>query len=102
MPGGKAGVIPADNTRLGIPERRFVTNESKARELDDRVQEVSDPDVSMSLALQQAFGLRREESIKFQPSYADRGDAITLKGSWTKGGRERTVPITTTEQRAVL
>lgn len=56
----------------------------------------------MSLRLQQAFGLRREESIKFQPAYADRGDHIALKGSWCKGGRERTVPITTAEQRAVL
>jgi integrase len=46
--------------------------------------------------------LRREESIKFQPSYADRGDHIALNGSWMKGGRERTVPITTPEQRAVL
>ncbi len=56
----------------------------------------------MSLHLQAAFGLRREEAIKFQPSYADRGDHIALKGSWTKGGRERTVPITTTEQRDAL
>ena len=56
----------------------------------------------MSLQLQAAFGLRREEAIKFQPSYADRGDHIALKGSWTKGGRERTVPITTTGQRDVL
>ena len=56
----------------------------------------------MSLALQQAFGLRREEAIKFQPSYADHGDHIALKSSWTKGGRSRVVPITTPEQRAVL
>jgi integrase len=56
----------------------------------------------MSLRLQAVFGLRREESIKFQPGYADRGEQIALKGSWTKGGRERTVPITTPEQRAVL
>ncbi len=56
----------------------------------------------MSLQLQRAFGLRREESIKFQPSYADRGDHIALKGSWTKGGRERSVPITTDEQRHAL
>ncbi|MDY0074086.1 MAG: integrase domain-containing protein [Thauera sp.] len=46
---GKAGILPADNTTLGIPERRYVTNESKA-----------------------------------------------------KGGRDRTVPITTPEQRTVL
>jgi integrase len=45
---------------------------------------------------------RREESIKFQPRYADRGDYIALKGSWTKGGRPRAVPITTPEQRLVL
>ncbi|HLS81361.1 MAG TPA: recombinase family protein [Steroidobacter sp.] len=40
--------------------------------------------------------------IKFQPDYADRGDCIVLKGSWTKGGRPRTVPIITPEQRAAL
>lgn len=56
----------------------------------------------MSLRLQAAFGLRREEAIKFQASYADRGDYIALKDSWIKGGRERTVPITTSEQRTVL
>lgn len=99
---GKAGVIPSDNTQLGIPERRVVTNNNKARQLGDGLNRVTDPYVRMSLALQQAFGLRREESIKFQPSYADRGDCIVLKGSWTKGGRPRTVSIATPEQRTVL
>jgi integrase len=99
---GKAGVIPADNARLAIPQRQFVTNDDKARRLDDRLERISDPYVRMSLSLQQAFGLRREESIKFQPHYADRGHCIVLKGSWAKGGRPRTVPITTAEQRTVL
>lgn len=99
---GKAGMIPADNASLAIPDRHFVTNENKARQLGHGLERVSDPHVRTSLALQQAFGLRREESIKFQPSYADRGDHVVLKGSWTKGGRPRTVPITTPEQRAVL
>lgn len=99
---GKAGIIAADNTQLAIPERRFVTNEDKARSLDGKLERVSDPHVRMSLMVQATFGLRREESIKFQPSYADRGDHIVLKGSWTKGGRPRVVPITTAEQRAVL
>jgi len=49
-----------------------------------------------------AFGLRREEAIKFRPAYADRDDHIVLKGSWTKGGRERSIPIATPEQREVL
>lgn len=99
---GKAGILPADNTQLGVPERRYVTNISKAQELGTRLEQVTDAHVRMSLQLQAAFGLRREEAIKFQPSYADRGDHIALKGSWTKGGRERTVPITTPEQRDAL
>jgi integrase len=99
---GKAGLIPADNACLAIPDRRFVTNEDRARELGDSLARIGDSYVRASLALQQAFGLRREEAIKFQPSYADRGDRIVLKGSWTKGGRPREVPITTPEQRAVL
>jgi site-specific recombinase XerC len=99
---GKAGILPADNIRLGIPERRYVTNESKAKELGDGLHRITDPHVHMSLRLQAAFGLRREESIKFQPRYADGGDHIAIKGSWAKGGRDRTVPITTPEQRAVL
>ncbi len=99
---GKAGILPADNTQLGVAERRYVTNVSKARELGTGLEQITDVHVHMSLQLQAAFGLRREEAIKFQPSYADRGDHIALKGSWTKGGRERTVPITTTEQRDAL
>ncbi|MEJ1961586.1 MAG: phage integrase N-terminal domain-containing protein [Gammaproteobacteria bacterium] len=99
---GKAGVIPPDNAQLAIPQRRFVTNEDRSSSLDGKIERVSDPYVRMSLALQEAFGLRREESIKFQPRYADRGDHIALMASWTKGGRPRAVPITTDEQRAVL
>lgn len=99
---GKAGILPADNARLGIPDRQHVTNEDKSRQLGDALARVTDPHVRASLALQEAFGLRREESIKFQPAYADRGDHIALKGSWAKGGRERTVPITTESQRRVL
>lgn len=99
---GKPGLIPADNAKLGISQRKYATNENKARELGDRLARVKDAHVRMSLELQQAFGLRREESIKFQPRYADRGDHIALKGSWAKGGRERTIPITTAGQRTVL
>ncbi|OZI66640.1 integrase domain-containing protein [Bordetella genomosp. 11] len=99
---GKAGILSADNTQLGVPERRYMTNISKAQELGAGLEQITDAHVRMSLQLHAAFGLRREEAIKFQPSYADRGDHIALKGSWTKGGRERTVPTTTTEQRDAL
>lgn len=99
---GKSGILPADNTQLGVAERRYVTNISKAQELGTGLEQVTDAHVRMSLQLQAAFGLRREEAIKFQPSYADRGNHIALKGSWAKGGRERTVPVTTSEQFDVL
>ena len=56
----------------------------------------------MSLELQRAFGLRREEAIKFAPGYADRGDHLVLKASWTKGGKVRMVPIRSEDQRAIL
>ena len=92
----------AVHIRATLAERRYVTNISKARELGTGLEQVTDAHVRMSLQLQAAFGLRREEAIKFQPSYADRGDHIALKGSWTKGGRERTVPVITAEQRDVL
>jgi site-specific recombinase XerC len=99
---GRAGTIPANNDQLAIPRRALVTNENKARHLGNNLERVTDPHVRMSLELQQQFGLRREECIKFQPRYADRGDHIELKGSWAKGGRARAVLITTAEQRAVL
>ncbi|WP_446027548.1 phage integrase N-terminal domain-containing protein [Lelliottia amnigena] len=99
---GKAGVIPADNTQLGIAHRQPASNVNRARALECSMDRVQDVYVRMSLQLQQAFGLRREESIKFQPSYADRGDHIVLKGSWTKGGRERTIPLCTQAQRDIL
>ena len=99
----KQNVVARSNAHYGIPDRRFVTNESKAKTVTrSRLDKVRDEHVRMSLELQQAFGLRREEAIKFQPSFADRGDHLVLKASWTKGGRERTIPIRTEAQREVL
>lgn len=67
-----------------------------------QLDQVRDPHVRMSLELQKAFNLRREEAMKIQPGWADRGDSIKLKGSWTKGGKERDIPIRNEQQRAVL
>jgi integrase len=99
----KQNVVARSNEHYGIPDRRFVTNESKARTVTaSQLDKVRDEYVRMSLELQQAFGLRREEAMKFQPSFANRGDHLVLKASWTKGGRERTIPIRTEAQRDVL
>src|SRR5713101_3069805 len=68
----------------------------------DTLTQVRDRYVRMSLQLQRAFGLRREESIKIKPVQADRGDRLVLQSSWTKGGRPREIPIRTLAQREVL
>jgi hypothetical protein len=100
---GRQNVIARSNDHYGIPERQFVTNVSKAQSVDaDALAKVRDEHVRMSLELQQAFGLRREEAIKFIPSYADRGDHLVLKDTWTKGGKAREIPLRTAAQRDVL
>jgi len=100
---GKQNVVARDNAHYGIADRQYVTNVSKARELTAvDLARVSDPHSRISLKLQAAFGLRRAESIKIRPTWADRGDKLALKASWTKGGRAREIPIRTEAQRALL
>lgn len=99
----RQNVVARSNDHYGIPDRQFVTNLSKAQTVTaPDLEKVRDQHVRMSLELQQAFGLRREEAMKFQPSYADRGDHIALKESWTKGGKSRVIPLRNEAQRAVL
>ena len=96
-------VVAASNDHYGIDRRTFVAEHSKATALDiEKLAKVTDPYVALSLRLQQAFGLRREEAIKFQVHYADRGDTLRLKANWCKGGREREVPIHSAAQRTLL
>ena len=100
---GKDNIVARENSTYGIADRQYVTNISKARELNAAaLAKVADPYTAYSLRLQEAFGLRREESIKIRPNWADRGDVLHLKPSWTKGGKERDIPILTDAQRALL
>lgn len=100
---GKTSEIPKDNARLGIPDRRFVTNQDKSKQLGKAtLDRVRDPYVRLSVEMQQELGLRRKECILIRPEWADQGDHIRLKASWTKGGRAREIPITTDEQRDIL
>ncbi len=100
---GKDDMIPKGNDAFDIGRRSQVSTESKAWELKEaHLQKITDEYVRLSLRLQAEFGLRREEAIKFRPNYAIKDDHIRLKASWTKGGRARTVPIRTEEQRNLL
>lgn len=106
---GKASMLPKSNTGsnqaivLDIEKRNYVPVNSKAKTLDIvKLEKISDPLVRLSLRLQQEFGLRREEAIKFRPDVAIQDSEIALKASWTKGGRPRVVPIRTESQRTLL
>ena len=99
----KANIIARENHSYGIANRQYVTQISKAKELSSGdLARVNDPYSAMSLRLQAAFGLRREESIKIRPEWADRGQVLALKDSWTKGGKPREVPVRNAEQRQLL
>lgn len=100
---GKGNVVARANSAYGIEERVLVGKGSKAKLLDAQLlAKVGDPYTALSLRLEAAFGLRREESIKLMPDWADCGDMLRLKDAWTKGGKYREVPIRMLEQRAVL
>ncbi len=99
----KESIMARDNTAYGIGSRTYVAEQSKAQVLDQgRLTKIEDAHIRMSVRLQAAFGLRREEAIKFRPTYAIKDDHIQLKSSWTKGGRARTVPVTNDDQRRLL
>lgn len=98
----KPNVVNRDNAAYGVADRGG-TIRNRAQTLDlAKFRAIECPHIQTSLLLQAAFGLRREEAIKFQPHAAIRSDHIALQASWTKGGRARTIPITTLEQRQVL
>ena len=100
---GKHSVIAKSNAHYGIMDRRFVCAESKAKDINqEQLSRITDPYTRFSLRLQREFGLRREESIKFIARYADKGNHLLLKPSWTKGGKARRVPILTAAQRQLV
>lgn len=108
---GNKDLVKSSNKIYGIDDRQYITNENKARDLA-KLSEVDkshlSPYVRLSAELQQAFGLRREESMKFQPSFAlggyspDNAPIVHIKPSWSKGGRYREIPITNEHQRDLL
>ena len=80
---GKRCYIPSTNKAIHAPNFSAVENRY----------------VRCSIELQRVFGLRREECLKIIPSMADNSTLLRLKGSWTKGGVPRAIPIRTSEQR---
>ena len=100
---GKDFLMHRRNADYEIGNRQYSTNVNKAIELTPGSLEwIKSEHVRLSVQLQRACGLRREEAIKIDVAWADRGDRLVLKGSWTKGGRPREIPIESKAQRDLL
>jgi integrase len=99
----KKGIVPTSNAVLGVENRVYVTGENKGKTISEKqLNSITDQHLKMSLKLQAAFGLRREEAMKIQPGKADHGDHLILDASWCKGGRDRTIPVLNEAQRELL
>lgn len=99
----KPSLVAKDNSYYEIAKRSFVTNADKSVVFEDsKIAAIFDNHVRLSAELQKHFGLRREEAMKFIVSKADKGSEIQLQGSWTKGGKPRSIPIRNDVQREVL
>lgn len=96
----KKHLVVLENKDYDLPERK--PSEKMRAITDIDLKKFDDPYIRFSVALQKMFGLRREESIKFNASMADKGHHLELQASWTKGGIARDIPIRTEKQRQLL
>ena len=96
----KPSVVPSNKT-LKTGNRTFRPVFNRAIVNPDFAS-IKSSHIRVSLELQRLFGLRREESLKIKPWIADKSDRLELLSSWCKGGRSRTIPIVTNEQRQWL
>lgn len=104
---GNDGLVQS-NAVYGIADRKYITNVDKSINVTDAQLSQLSPHIRQSVELQKAFGLRREEATKFQPSFAMGGydpknaPVLRIKPQWSKGGRYRELPIITDAQRQAL
>lgn len=97
----KTAVVKS-NVELGVEKRKSVSQIDKSITLDARINSIKSESIKDALRMQDAFGLRREEALKFRPNTAIKDNCISLQSSWCKGGIARDVPIRTVEQRELL
>jgi site-specific recombinase XerC len=99
----KQNIVPRTNKELGIGRRSFVAETDKSNQLPEpqTMRNFTNRE-QLSMQLARVFGLRREESMKFNVNQADKGHKIALKGSWCKGGRPRHLKVRTQQQRTLL
>ena len=98
---GESTMIKPDNSAYQIKDRSYLPTVNKAiTNLD--LSQCEDSYIRLSLEGQFLFGFRREESLKFILSQANKGDHLAIQPSWTKGGIGRLIRIRTAKQRQWL
>ncbi|EAQ45976.1 putative integrase [Roseobacter sp. MED193] len=98
----KISILDKDNATYELNDDRTERTNIAFSLHPDQLNALTDRHVQAAVMLQAAFGLRRQEAMKIIPKDAIKADSLKLKGSWTKGGRPRTIPITSQHQRVVL
>ncbi|EPR37098.1 putative Integrase catalytic domain [Desulfovibrio sp. X2] len=102
--------IHQDNGAFGMERRVYVSNRDKSLARDVYAQAVATLRAStaedrqrmaLMLEFQRTFGMRVEESMKFNPIRDDEGERVHIHRG-TKGGRPRWCPLLTDEQRDLL
>jgi integrase len=99
---GKPGLVPRLNKRAGITprERTPVANVAWKLTATD-LAKIPTFNARLVLRLQREFGLRKKEAWLLDARSADRGTTLRVEKG-TKGGRPRSVPIETQQQRDLL
>lgn len=100
---GKPNICARNNDDYGIPVvRNNPIGKSKTLDMDKHAKIKSEL-LKLSLRLQQEFGLRKEECMKFSLSYALKNShTLRIKGTWAKGGKYREIPIQKESQKKLI
>jgi len=98
----RQNIVARDNAAYGLTQKKEAPIHRGFSIAPEQLDKITCAYVKGAVMLQAAFGLRREEAIKFHPKEAIEENVITLKASTTKGGRARTIPITSDYQMMVL
>lgn len=98
-------VANPNNARRSLVAKTDKSWSAKDVDADALIAHVSqfDPYVGIQLKLAKAFGMRKSETVMFKPlQHVDLEHGVITIRDGTKGGRERTAPIKTDEQKLVI
>jgi len=92
----------ARRSQVAKSDKSWSTNGVDADALISHVTQF-DPYIGIQMKLAKAFAMRLSETVMFKPLlHADLEHGVITIRDGTKGGRERTAPIKTDEQKAVI